>query len=95
MRSPPLPPELVALKVDVIIAVASQAVEAARQATKTIPIVVVADDMVKLGVVNSLAKPDGNVTGVSILAPELNGKRQELLLEIVPGVRRMAALADV
>jgi putative tryptophan/tyrosine transport system substrate-binding protein len=50
--------------------------------------------MVRSGFVASLAKPGGNTTGVSILATELDGKRQEMLLEVVPGVRRMAALAD-
>ena len=60
----------------------------------TIPIVGVADDMVADGLVRSLDQPGGNVTGVSIFAPELDGKRQELLIELLPGVRRMAALAD-
>ena len=52
------------------------------------------DDMLGSGLVNSLARPDGNTTGVSILATELDGKRQEILIEAVPGLRRMAALAD-
>jgi putative ABC transport system substrate-binding protein len=59
-----------------------------------IPIVGVADDMVADGLARSLAQPGGNVTGVSLFAPELNGKRQELLIELLPGVHRMAALAD-
>jgi len=59
-----------------------------------IPIVGVADDMVADGLARSLARPGGNVTGVSLFAPELDGKRQELLIELLPGVRRMAALAD-
>jgi putative ABC transport system substrate-binding protein len=50
--------------------------------------------MVGAGLVNSLARPNGNTTGISILATELDGKRQELLIEAVPGLRRMAALAD-
>ena len=50
--------------------------------------------MLGTGLVNSLARPNGNTTGVSILAPELDGKRQEILIEAVPGLRRMAALAD-
>ena len=70
------------------------AIRAVQQATKTIPIVGIADDMVGAGLVNSLARPDGNTTGVSILATELDGKRQEILIEAVPGLRRMAALAD-
>jgi putative ABC transport system substrate-binding protein len=69
-------------------------VHAAQQATKTIPIVAVTDDMVGTGLVSSLARPDGNTTGISILAGELDGKRQEILIEAVPGVRRIATLAD-
>ena len=70
------------------------AIRAAQQATKTIPILAIADDMLGAGLVNSLARPNGNTTGVSILATELDGKRQEILIEAVPGLRRMAALAD-
>jgi putative tryptophan/tyrosine transport system substrate-binding protein len=70
------------------------AVRAAQQATKTIPIVAATDDMLGEGLVSSLARPDGNTTGISILAGELDGKRQEILIEAVPGVRRIATLAD-
>jgi len=70
------------------------AIRAVQQATKTIPILGVTDDMVGEGFVDSLAQPGGHTTGVSILATELDGKRQELLIEAVPGLRRMAALAD-
>jgi putative tryptophan/tyrosine transport system substrate-binding protein len=59
-----------------------------------IPIIGVADDMVAAGLARSLAHPGGNITGVSLFAPELDAKRQELLIELLPGVRRMAALAD-
>ena len=86
--------ELSKAQVDVIEAAGSVATRAAQQATKTIPIVGVADDMVGEGLVGSLSRPNGNTTGVSILATELDGKRQELLIEAVPGLRRMAALAD-
>ena len=86
---------IVKAEVDLIICGGEPTIRAARQMTKTIPIVAVADDMLKLGVLTSLAKPEGNITGVSILGPELDGKRLEVLLEIVPGVRRMAVLADV
>ena len=79
---------------DVIICGGEPPVRATQQATKTIPIVGVADDMLKSGFVTSLAKPEGNTTGVSILAPELDGKRQEILLEVVPGIRHLVALAD-
>jgi putative ABC transport system substrate-binding protein len=64
------------------------------QATKTIPIVANCDDLVHNGLVASLARPGGNLTGVSILATELDGKRQQLLADLVPGIRRLAALAD-
>jgi putative ABC transport system substrate-binding protein len=88
-------PELVKAQVDVIFSAGDAAIHAAQQATKTIPILAITDDMVGSGLVHSLVKPDGNTTGVSILATELDGKRQEILIEAVPGVRRMAALADV
>src|ERR1700722_16819482 len=60
----------------------------------TIPILAITDDMLGSGLVNSLARPNGNTTGLSILATELDGKRQEILIEAVPGLRRMGALAD-
>jgi putative ABC transport system substrate-binding protein len=85
--------ELVALKVDVIIAGGSQAVLAAQQATKTIPIVMGASsDPVGTGFVASLARPGGNITGQSLLSPELSGKRLELLKEVVAGLSVVAVL---
>jgi putative tryptophan/tyrosine transport system substrate-binding protein len=63
-------------------------------ATRTIPLVSMSEDLVGEGLAASLAKPGGNVTGISLLSPELDGKRQEILTEAVPGIRRMAALAD-
>jgi putative ABC transport system substrate-binding protein len=86
--------ELVKAHVDVIYAAGVAATRAAQQATKTIPILAITDDMVGSGLVNSMARPDGNTTGVSILAAELDGKRQEILIQAVPGLRRMAAIAD-
>jgi putative tryptophan/tyrosine transport system substrate-binding protein len=86
--------ELVKAQVDVIETAGSVATRAAQQATKTIPIIGAAEDMVGEGLVDSLARPNGNTTGVSILATELDGKRQEILIEAVPELRRMAALAD-
>jgi putative ABC transport system substrate-binding protein len=85
---------MVKAQVDVIVCAGEPTVRAAQQATKIIPILATADDMLKSGFVKSMAKPDGNTTGVSILATELDGKRQEILIEVVPGVRRIAALAD-
>src|SRR5207244_4468826 len=81
-------------QVNVILAGGDAAVRAAQRATTSIPILALTDDMVGQGFVRSLAKPGGNTTGVTILASELDGKRQEILIEAVPGVRRIAALAD-
>jgi putative tryptophan/tyrosine transport system substrate-binding protein len=86
--------ELLKRHPDVIAAGGPQAVRAAQQATKTIPILAITDDMVGEGLVSSMARPNGNTTGVSILATELDGKRQEILIEAIPGLRRMAILAD-
>jgi len=87
--------KLVKANVDVIYAVGDIAIRTAQQATTTIPILGLTDDMVGSGLVKSLARPGGNTTGISIFATELDGKRQEILIEAVPGLRRMAALADV
>jgi ABC-type uncharacterized transport system substrate-binding protein len=86
--------EFVQLKVDVIVT-AGPPVFAAKQATSVIPIVfaTVADPLGS-GLVASLARPGGNVTGLSLASPELAGKRLELLREVVPGLRRLAILAD-
>ena len=86
--------ELVKAHVDVIYAAGVTAIRAAQRATATIPILGVADDMVGLRLVNSLARPGGNTTGVSILAADLDGKRQEILIDAVPGLRRMAIIAN-
>jgi putative ABC transport system substrate-binding protein len=79
---------------DAIITAGGPSTRAAQEATKTIPILGTADDMVAEGLVASLARPGGNTTGVSLLAPELDGKRQDILMDAVPDERRMAALAD-
>jgi ABC-type uncharacterized transport system substrate-binding protein len=86
--------ELVEAQVDVILAAGDAAIRAAQKATLTIPILGSADDMVGSGLVSSMAHPSGNTTGTSIFSTELDGKRQEILTEIVPGARRIAALAD-
>ena len=86
--------ELVKAQIDVIVTAGDLGIRAAQKATKTIPILAITDDMLGAGLVNSLSRPNGNTTGVSILATELDGKRQEMLIEAVPGLRRMAALAD-
>lgn len=87
--------ELVASKVDLIFSVGVSATRAAKQATSTIPIVMgnSSDDPVKQGLIDSLARPGGNVTGVFDLLPDLAGKRVELLKEIFPRLTRIAHLA--
>jgi putative tryptophan/tyrosine transport system substrate-binding protein len=87
--------ELVKARVDVIATAGDEAVRVVQQATKTIPIVALVGDMLGSGLVTSLARPDGNTTGVSILVPEADGKRQDILIEAVPGLRQMAVLIDV
>jgi ABC-type uncharacterized transport system substrate-binding protein len=96
-RLPELAAELVRLKVDIIVAAgADNLVRAAKNATKTIPIVMSGQgiDPVEAGLVGSLARPGGNVTGLTNLTGELGGKRLELLKQAVPKVARVAALYD-
>jgi len=87
--------ELVRLKVHVMVAITSLGVRAAKQATSTIPIVMAGvDDAVEQGFVESLARPGGNITGISSLNPDLSGKRLELLKEAFPKVVRVAVLRE-
>jgi len=93
-RLPELAAELVRLKVDVIVAAGTPSVEAAKGATSTIPIVMaVVADPVGSGLVSGLRRPGGNVTGLTLLATELAGKRLQLLRELVPKATRVAVLA--
>ncbi|MGZ8485306.1 MAG: ABC transporter substrate-binding protein [Candidatus Binatia bacterium] len=92
-RFPALVAELVRLKVDIIVTAGPIPTRAAKEATSTIPIIMAQDpDPVGSGFVASLARPGGNITGLSTLAPELSGKRLELLKETVPKVSRVAVL---
>ena len=91
---PELAAELVRLKVNVITAFGDLAPKIAQQSTGTIPIVAICDDIVGAGLVASLSRPGGNITGFTLLAPELSTKRLELLKEFVPGIARVAALWD-
>jgi len=92
-RLPALAAELVRLKVDIIVATATPAMHALQQATRTIPIVMaLITDPVGSGFVASLARPGGNVTGMSLMHPELSGKRLELLRGATPKVSRVAVL---
>ena len=93
-RLPELAAELVRLKVEVIVTAAAPTIEAARRATSTIPIVMAAGaDPVGSGLVTSLARPGGNVTGLTALSTELAGKRLQLVREVVPKATRVAVLA--
>ena len=94
-RAPALVAELVQLRVDVLVAAFLPGIRAAKEATKTIPIVMVTGvDPVATGLVDSLARPGGNITGLTTLARELSGKRLELFKEAVPGISRVGVLWD-
>jgi len=85
---------LVAASPDVIRAGPELPLRALQALTRTIPLVGMSEDMVAAGLVDSLARPGRNVTGLSLLSPELDGKRQDILIEACPGVRKIAVLAD-
>jgi putative ABC transport system substrate-binding protein len=91
---PNLAAELVSLKVDVIVALYTPCALAAQQATREIPIVVVSGDPVGTGLVRSLDRPGGNITGVSMIAAALHGKCVELFHDMFPSIRRVAALGN-
>jgi ABC-type uncharacterized transport system substrate-binding protein len=95
-RLPALAAELVRLKVDIIATAGPASTRSAKQATVTIPIVMANDDdPIGSGFAASLARPGGNITGLSTLSPELSGKQLELLREIVPKLSRVGVLGDV
>lgn len=85
---------LVAASPDAIDAGPELPLRALQKLTRTIPLIGITEDMVGDGLVASLARPGGNITGMSLLSPELDGKRQEILIEAVPGVRKIAVLAN-
>jgi putative ABC transport system substrate-binding protein len=91
-RLPALATELVRLNVDVIVALYVPCALAAKQATRDIPIVIIAGDPVETGIVPSLARPGGNITGVSLMAAAANGKSVELFRDMLPSVRRVGVL---
>lgn len=95
-RLPDLAIDLVSLNVNVIVASATPAAQAAKNATKTIPIVFAAvGEPIHSGFVASLARPGGNMTGVRLLEPELSGKRLEVIKDAIPGVKRVAVLVNL
>jgi putative ABC transport system substrate-binding protein len=89
----PIAVELVVYKVDVIVAYPTPAASAAKQATKEVPIVIVAGDPIATGLIDSLAHPGGNITGVSGVAAEVASKNFEMVREVLPFARRAAVLA--
>src|SRR5271163_1391429 len=92
-RLPELAAELVGLKIDVLVVQSDTVARAAKQATTTIPIVMaVGADAIESGLVPSLARPGGNLTGSTILTPEIEAKRLELLKEVVPRISRVAVI---
>ncbi len=93
-RIPELVSELVDLKVDVLVAASSPGALAAKKATGTIPIVMIATDPIGLGLVASLARPGGNVTGLSYFNEAILAKRLEMLVEFMPGLARVAVLRN-
>ena len=80
-------PDVIATGGDVI-------ARAFQKATESIPLVVMTEDMIAAGYAASLAQPGGNITGISLMSPDLDGKRQDILIEAVPGAPRIAVLAD-
>ena len=93
-RLPELAAELVRSQVDVIVAVQTPAAHAAKKATRDIPIVMMAGDPIATGLISNLARPDGNLTGLSATAAEAAAKSLELIPEIVPGARRVGVLGN-
>ena len=93
-RFPELAQALVGENARVIVALGDPAIRAAQQATRSIPIVAMADDLVASGLIASLARPGGNTTGISILATELDAKKLEILKQIIPAARRFGVLSD-
>jgi putative tryptophan/tyrosine transport system substrate-binding protein len=85
---------LVAANLDAIVAGPEAPLRALRKLTNKVPLIGVVEDMVGAGLVASFAHPGGNITGISLLSPELDGKRQDILIEAVPGARRIAAMTD-
>jgi putative ABC transport system substrate-binding protein len=89
-----LVPSLIRAEPDVVLSGGDVNTRAALQATRTIPIVVITEDMIAAGFAASLARPGANITGVSLMSLDLDGKRQDILIEATPNIRRIAVLAD-
>ena len=87
-------PAIVKASPDAIVSAGDVITRAFQKATQSIPLIAMTEDMVAAGFAASLARPGGNITGISLMSPDLDGKRQDILIEAVPGARRIAVLAD-
>src|SRR5215475_11928984 len=87
-------PAIVKAAPDAIVSAGDFITQKFQEATKSIPLVAMTEDMVAAGFAVSLARPGANITGISLMSPDLDGKRQDLLIEAVPDARRIAILAD-
>jgi putative tryptophan/tyrosine transport system substrate-binding protein len=87
-------PAIIKAAPDAIVSAGDFITQKIKEATKSIPVVAMTEDMVAGGFAASLAKPGGNITGISLMSPDLDGKRQDILIEAVPGAHRIAVLAD-
>src|SRR5262245_2556587 len=87
-------PAIIKVSPDAIVSAGDFITQKFKEATKSIPLVAMTEDMVAAGFATSLAKPGGNITGISLMSPDLDGKRQDILIEAVPGAQRIAVLAD-
>ena len=87
-------PAIVKAAPDAIVVAGDFIAEKFQKETKSIPLVVMTEDMIAAGFAASLAKPGGNITGISLMSPDLDGKRQDILIEAVPGAQQIAVLAD-
>jgi putative ABC transport system substrate-binding protein len=93
-QAPKVAAALVAASPDVIVSGPELPIRAVQKLTQTIPLIGMTEDMVGEGLVQSLARPGGNTTGISLLSPELDGKRHEILMEAIPGLHKLAIFAD-
>jgi len=93
-RAAAVVPAIIRAAPDAIVSAGDFITEKFKEATKAIPVVAMTEDMVAAGFAATLAKPGGNITGISLMSPDLDGKRQDILIEAVPGAHKIAILAD-
>jgi len=93
-RAAAMVPAIIRAAPDAIVSAGDFITERFQKATKSVPLIAMTEDMVAAGFAASLAKPGGNITGISLMSPDLDGKRQDILIEAVPGAHKIAVLAD-